>query len=134
MTEPVDPIPASVLALLRHRWKLPDGYSAFESVFTRNERGRQTDPSYYMIAKGKEVEDTDWDCMSHREAVALVREGVFGETAEDQGSRVAINEHAEHAMQDFCREVYGAWAKYRDRLQQVERACPISHSRRRDGS
>ena len=41
-------IPASVLAILKHRWKEADPrYSPFSSVFNdKDDRGRRTDPSY----------------------------------------------------------------------------------------
>jgi hypothetical protein len=140
------PIPDSVLKLLRHRWKVaePD-YSAFQSVFDppfepfgddpeaeqRDRhaalvRNRRLDPScYYTPIDGpRSIEAIAGFIFTHPEAVALICDAVFGTAAEDEGSRIVINEHAQHALEDFCQEVYGAWAKYLDRLARIERACP----------
>jgi hypothetical protein len=50
--------------------------------------------------------------------------GVFGRMAHVKdgrhGRQVVINEHALHALQDFCSEVYDAWAKYQIRLAETE--------------
>lgn len=104
-------IPASVLALLKHQWKEADPrYSAFDSVFTdANDRTRQSDPSYYHIRPGEEIEH-DGDVFTHVEATELVKEGVFSCLAKVQqdGGSVTINEHAQHALTDFCSEVYSA--------------------------
>lgn len=115
-----------VLAVLKHRWTEPDPrYSSFEAVFNDNDdRGRRSDPSYYHIHVGKEVQ-TDLDVLSHAEATLLVAQGVFGPLAKAQtGGMVTINEHAQHAFTDFCSEVYGAWAKYQRRIAEVEKVCP----------
>jgi hypothetical protein len=119
-------IPASVLAVLKHRWKGADPhYSSFESVFNdKDNKGRRSDPSYYHISAGKKVE-TNFDVLSHTEAVKLVREGAFGSLAKVQDNNaVTINEHAQHAMTDFFSEVYSAWEKYQRRIAEVEKVCP----------
>ena len=55
----------------------------------------------------------------------MTRRGVFGSVAmEHRGHSIVINEHSRHAMSNFCEEVYDAWAKYLDRLKQIECACP----------
>lgn len=118
------PIPDSVLAVLRHRWRFPDGYSAFDSVFN-DDPHRQRDPAYYAIERGAEVEQLEFQRFSHAEAIALIRDGVFGSVAVDQGSRVMINEHAMHALDDFLCEVYAQWGKYLDRMKLVEGACVV---------
>ncbi|MER9793435.1 hypothetical protein [Mesorhizobium sp. M0213] len=117
----VSAIPKSVLEVLGHEWKVDEGYSAFDAVFNdREDQGRRSSPSFYHIATGKEVE-TDFDIFSHKEAKKLAAEHVFGSMAAVRDSGVTINEHAQHAFEDFCHEVYGAWAKYREKLDQVER-------------
>jgi hypothetical protein len=35
-----------------------------------------------------------------------------------------LYEHAQHALDDFCREVYGAWEAYKKRLQKAVATCP----------
>ena len=115
-------IPEAVLGLLRHQWLEPDRDSAFEFVF-RRDPGRQRRPSYYFIRKGSAA-DPDGPGFSYEEALALISEGAFGRVAQDRDTDVCINEHAAHALNDFCRDVYGAWATYRKRLADAERACP----------
>src|SRR5690348_10326838 len=99
-------IPASVLALLKHKWQEADlAYSSFDLVFNdTNDRGRRSNTSYYHIRPGKKVE-TDFDVLTHDEAIQLVMEGAFGSLAkrQDDGT-VTINEHAQHALTDFCSE------------------------------
>jgi hypothetical protein len=124
-------IPDSVLALLKKRWRLPDGYSAFESTFDDPiEPDRRRDPSYYHLRVDSEVTDPDWQNLSHSEAVALIKDGVFGASALQEELGVALNEHADHAMQDFCSEVYEAWAKFQERMRLVEQARPNIRHRR----
>ena len=126
---PVRSIPKSVLALLRHPWKddEPD-YSAFESVFigladegSQYRRQRQIDPSYYFISQsGAPVHVAD---VTYAEADALHREQAFGDFSRNTGGHVTVNEHAMHALNDFCRAVYVAWRTYRERLAILDRVC-----------
>jgi hypothetical protein len=89
-------IPQSVMEVLKHPWRPTHGYSAFDSVFNRD--NRKTDPSYYNIRPGKQV-DTDFDVLSHQEAAALVKDAVFGQLAiMADNCAVGINEHAQHAF------------------------------------
>lgn len=118
-------IPPSVLTLLRQKWVEPDGYVAFDIFDHPMQPDRQRDPSYYFIHRGLR---SDVAPLTHPEAVALVREGVFGSTAVDDGDCVVINEHSQHALEDFCRDVYAAWNLYQSRLRRVRAACP--HPRR----
>jgi hypothetical protein len=124
--EPKHPIPKSVLALLRHRYVLPNGYCAFDRIFHGQgedeayRRDRQRDPAYYFYREGGPA----WLDMTHKEAKALVRQGVYAGTAEDRGDCVMVNEHSQHALEDFCRSVYGSWALYLKRLALAQRACP----------
>jgi len=119
-------IPDSVLAILRHRWQLPDGYSAFDATFNNQDQpDRPGDPSFCYLRPGDSALYPDWIQFSHAEAVALINERVFGATAAvDKFGRAVINEHTEHALQDFCAETYQAWAKFQDRARQAETARP----------
>jgi hypothetical protein len=116
------PIPSSVLELLKYRWKLLGGYSAFERVFKGpDDADRKTRPSYYTFRRGKEIE-TNLSALSHKEAKSLLEEGVFGELAiMRENEAIAINEHAQHALTDFCSEVCASWAKYLSRIEEVKR-------------
>ena len=53
--------------------------------------------------------------ISHEEATTLVYDGVYGELGIIDDSIVLINEHAHHAFQEFCCEVWMSWDKYRAR-------------------
>jgi hypothetical protein len=125
MAKKSKPIPASVLSVLKHEWQPADpNYSSFDGQFNEDDKGRKSEPSYYHISPGKKVE-TDFDVFSHAEASKLAEEGVFARLAKVQNNgTVTINEHAQHALSDFCSEVYSAWKKYQHRLAKVEKACP----------
>lgn len=119
-------IPDSVLNLLKHRWREADSdYASFDALFNDPiDPERRTDPSYYHIRPGKEIE-TDFDTISHAEAMQLVNEGVFGTLAKVyEDDTVTINEHAQHALVDFCAEVYSAWVKYQQRISEVRKVSP----------
>jgi hypothetical protein len=115
-------IPDSVLNLLRKRWRLPEGYSAFDIFNDPQQPDRQRDPSFYFIRTGQNVADLDFDVFSHAEAAAMINDEAFGHTAAQTSEWVALNEHAQHAMQDFCSEVYEAWAKFEERIRLVQAA------------
>ncbi len=114
-------IPASVLALLKHQWVKPDGYSAHAAVFERYP-DRRSRPAYYVYRKGTDF--NGWGNVTHAEAVWLVRDNVFPGLMLDDGRGISVNEHAQHALDDFCRDVYGAWAKFQARLLEIQIACP----------
>jgi hypothetical protein len=120
------PIPASVLDLLRHRWVTPDGYCAFDSVFhgeadEGSRLQRQIDPAYYHYGPGGGAQL--FGDMTFAEAQALHREHVFGEFSGNRNGHISVNEHAQHALQDFCREVYAAWKTYQDRIDVLRGTC-----------
>jgi hypothetical protein len=113
-------IPTSVLRLLKHQWKPGDSDSSFDSVFNdAQDKKRRKRPSYYHIRQGRKIEN-EFDVFTYEEACQLVREGSFGPLAVLRDENVTINEHAQHAMADFCSEVYSAWAKYKHRISEVE--------------
>jgi hypothetical protein len=109
-------IPKSVLATLDKRWRDADtGYRAFESIF--NERGRAVDPSYYALAP--------LTGFTIAEFSAMTRDRVFEDCVLESGD---INEHAVHALQDFCNDVYKAWGIYQQRVElagKTARKCPV---------
>lgn len=101
------PIPKSVFAVLDKTWRDADtGYRAFDPIF--NERGRARDPSYYFSA---------WSTgFSDAELARMAKEGVF------KGAMHGYNEHAIHAMHDFCNDVYQAWGVCQERLARAAKA------------
>jgi hypothetical protein len=122
-------IPKSVLALLRHHWKddEPD-YSAFESIFfgeadegSQYRRQRQIDPSYYFISQRSDAPGIA--DVTYAEAAALHREQAWGGFSRSTEGHVTVNEHAMHALHDFCRAVYVAWRTYQERLAMLDRVC-----------
>ncbi len=117
------PIPPSVLALLNETWKDADPRnSAFELVFgPENKRGRIRHPSYYFIRRHHEHRPY---ALRYDEAASLCASGALGSAAKATDGIVVINEHAQHALFDFCSEVYAAWGKYQKRLADLERYCP----------
>lgn len=106
------PIPKSVLALLAERWKT-DYTTSFESVFY-SYPVRRVDPSFYFFRE--ESPDQDVNGLTQSEVEKLVSDGVFGGEAIPNSGFIAVNEHAQHALLDFCQEVYSGWDKYQRRL------------------
>jgi hypothetical protein len=117
-------IPQVVLDLLKTPWVGSKGYSAFESHFREDDRS--TDPSYYIFHSDRPDERAFFgEGLSWREAKALVDAQVFGQLAVIHPRSIAVNEHVEHALKDFCNEVYDAWNRYQERLTEAERICPV---------
>ena len=112
-------IPPSVLQVLGEQWKPADAQSVFERILNEYP-DRRSDPSFYHIHTGQEIE-SDFDEYTHAEVVQLVDEGAFGALAISRPKAVSINEHAKHALSEFCREVYAAWEKYKSRIAEIER-------------
>jgi hypothetical protein len=110
----VKTIPKSVLKMLEQQWKPTEGHSAFDTSMQR----RPTDPSYYHVRNDVEVSMVS---LTYDEAKKLDAEGALGDFVKDHGNgkSVAVNEHAVHALMDFCSEVYDAWNKYQDRLRRI---------------
>jgi hypothetical protein len=110
----VKTIPKSVLKMLEQQWKPTDGYSAFDMSTKR----RPTDPSYYIIRNDVEPSSVSF---TYDEVKKLDAEGALGGFVKDHGNgkSFAVNEHAVHAMQDFCSEVYDAWNKYQARIRSI---------------
>jgi hypothetical protein len=115
-SQDLDLIPASVLALLGHKWRGTSGYSAFDSVI-EDTRDRLHNPSYYQFSYGRP--DDDNNGMTWRDTKAVIADGVYGANFRVRDEHVAVNEHAQHALTDFCSEVYDAWAKYKKRLASI---------------
>jgi hypothetical protein len=114
-------IPVSVLALLKDPW-VTSKMSAFEGTFQPNgsERERIYEPAHYFVHH----EHIGANDVTYAEASRLLAENVFGSMAVRDGETIIINEHAKHALDDFCRATAAAWAVYRERLALIERSCP----------
>jgi hypothetical protein len=105
------PIPRGLLSALAELWKEPKGHCAFEAAF---EGCRRNDPSYYLHrADGSDHRVSDF---TYDEIADLSRAGILDGLHEDHGTGIAVNEHAEHALADFCRETYEAWRRCQERL------------------
>ena len=112
-------IPTAVLALLRQPWETPDGYTAHRAIFEGDSEERRRDPSYYQYRAdetGRQLSCT------YAEAKALCEAGIFGRlwTANGAGD-IAVNEHMQHALDDFCRETYEAWERFGQRREEIAR-------------
>lgn len=118
-------IPPCVLGLLRSMWAGADpDYSAFDSVFRDGDRQRLLDPSYYYMRPVRSL-NPGLSVWSHAEAAELIKGGAFGALAEVRADGITvINEHAQHALVDFCEEVYASWEKYQRRIAEAEKRCP----------
>lgn len=110
------PIPAAVLDLLKARWK-PDS-TRFENVW-EDER-RRSDPSFYIYYDRPHADGIQ--TFTPSEIRQLVQANVLDRLVKQNATSMAVNEHAEHALSDFCGEVYAAWAKFQDRLEAISTA------------
>jgi hypothetical protein len=63
--------------------------------------------------------------LKHAEVRALVADGVLINDWRGHGDAIAINEHEheQHALCDFCSEVYGAWDKYQAQREMAQCRC-----------
>jgi hypothetical protein len=94
------PIPAVLPSMLETPWE-PSNHSACDLVFNdREDTGRRTNPSHYIhrADEGKEHNNG----MTYAEAKGLVKSGALGRLIKDHGTHISINEHAQHAICDFC--------------------------------
>ena len=112
-------IPRSLIDLLGQRWQAPSSYSSFHSNFSDNDRDRQARPSRYIHRP-----DTSRyvNGLKHAEVRALVADGVLTNDWRGHGDAIAINEHQQHALCDFCSEVYDAWDKFQARAEMARNA------------
>jgi HAMP domain-containing protein len=128
-------IPKSLLDLLAQEWQATSSGtgSAFESVFEEEDRRRN--PSFYFAS---EDEQSDIDLLRFEEVAGLLRDGVLNHVTaavrhRPSGARyTTTNEHAQHAIYDFCEAVYAAWKQLQRRLNAIEQASHVSANQNPD--
>ena len=114
------PIPAAVLAVLKHKWIVQAGDTAHQAVFESRGEQRQCDPSIYHYTAARTTRTPNR--YTYSEIKALCDASVFGSLSNaSRDGRVAVNEHMQHALEDFCRETYEAWARFEGRRQDILR-------------
>lgn len=53
---------------------------------------------------------------THAEIAVLSRAGILDGLCRVSDQSISLNEHASHALADFCRETYEAWGRCQERL------------------
>lgn len=115
MTKPV--IPAAVLALLKQRWQpTQEGFSVFDNVWEG--RDRKEYPSWYFYREGSDGAG----CLSFEEAKGLLAVPELAPMLKGQKDTVSVNEHLDHAISDFCSQVYDAFDAFLERAEQIKKA------------
>jgi hypothetical protein len=120
MSEPANRIPPAILKMLgENEWIPTEGHSLFEQVWGDGaddyHRERQRDPAFYYFLKRDLADDNNG--VSGKEVEALSSLALFKGLIDAQPEHFAFNEHAQHALTDFCSEVYDAYRKLQARLQ-----------------
>lgn len=113
-------IPDGVAKLLRHPWSSADGRSAFE-VVREIAKERWRDPSFYFSRK----DHGPANALDYEDMAGLVAVPELSGLVGDRGDHCVMNEHAEHALSDFCSAVYDEWEKCRSRLAEIPLTKPI---------
>lgn len=107
-------IPKGVRELLRHKWRMPGN----ASIFDDNAHGaRLADPSYYFARPGGDPPHA----LDYEDVQGLIAEPMFEGLARQGNGVTSMNEHAEHALIEFCEAVYEAWVKCEKRLESLPR-------------
>jgi hypothetical protein len=125
------PIPKSLLALLIRPWQPASDAngSAFGPIF--DEADRRCRPSFYFAYQASRTPDDDF--LTFEDVMALIADGVLTPataaivTARSGERQTATNEHAQHALIDFCEAASAAWETLQHRLDQIAQACPPPH-------
>jgi hypothetical protein len=115
MVEEYPPIPESVLNILKETWQLPEEEGVFVSA--KKHRKNPSNKYEYVHHPGH---GPSLDGYKYEEIKKLVADNVFGNRSRsDDSGTLFVNEDAQHALTDFCRETYGAWVKYRERVRAI---------------
>lgn len=116
------PIPSAVLELLRQRWKpTEEGYSSFESQWNEreNSKERQSRPSFYIYQKSTGDSANGFQALKLAEVKALAKLDAFAPMILEKSESYAVNEHLEHAIADFCSQVYDAFDQLQQRAEEI---------------
>jgi len=111
-----DAIPAPILEMLKEQWRQSDDSSAFDYPFEK----RPADPSFYAYRREDLKQDNNG--VRTEEVAELAKLPFFEGLIQQTPNGFTFNEHAQHALMDFCSEVYFAWAKFNQRLERVRRS------------
>jgi hypothetical protein len=113
-TKTSDVIPKSLLDLLDEQWPSPEpGFQMYDVAWCYPER--RGDPSYYHLNPNSRGADKGG--LRYAEAEELIDSGILHGLAKKRDDGIiSINEHAAHAIDDFAREVYGAYHVLKRRL------------------
>ena len=109
-SELTQPIPAQVLQLLAQAWQRPGGVSEVEAGFA----AAQPSADRYLHEKQRDNPDSAFRVV---EIEDLVASGLFEGLSSSTDGAFTVNVHAEHAVADFCSEVYEAWDRLQGRLE-----------------
>lgn len=113
-------IPTAVLAVLKHKWIVPVDDAAHQAVFESRFQQRPRDPAHYQYTAARTTRAPDR--YTYSEIKALCDASVFGSLSDaSRDGHVAVNEHMQHALDDFCGETYAAWARFERRRQDILR-------------
>lgn len=115
-------IPQALLDLLSHAWQRTGGFSEFEQSY-----GMRSRP---LERYGHEAGVTNLDsAFTTEEVEGLVEAGMLDGVAERRNGSYRVITHAEHAVADFCSEVYEAFDRLTARMETIraengEANCP----------
>lgn len=111
-------IPSAVLVLLkRYHWALPDPHGHTEFSFMQGFRSIGEPIGTFTYLPTGDESCPEAGMMTYAELLRLARVELFKSFISQDGAKLLINEDAHAALEDFCRAVYGEWAKFCDRLE-----------------
>ena len=110
-------IPSAVLVLLkRYHWALPEpGHTEFDFMQGFRSIGEPVGAFTYLPIGDDRC--PEGGMMTYAELLRLTRVEPFKSFISQDGDKLLINEDAHTALEDFCRAVYGEWARCCDRLE-----------------
>lgn len=102
--------------MLEQQWRTPDGYYSFEAVWS-NGNDRQRYPSFYHYYNRSMDEDNNG--LRGKEVEQLADLPQFAGLIFHNSNGLGINEHAQHALVEFCEKVYELYGELQTRLELV---------------
>lgn len=108
-------IPPVILKILANEWCPLKGYSSFDMTM----KMRPHDPSYYCFYKNSPYEINY--SFTNKEAILLTELPMLEGLIFEYEKHIALNEHAQHALSDFCSEVYDCYRKLQKRIKSIPR-------------